>query len=330
MVERRIGHLLDLDRYPEAESVARSLVAAEPDSASALRLLAQALAGQARATEALRHAREANHLDPRDVDVLITLSDCAWSAREPRLALEAAERAVDTAPGSWATHYTLAKMLIQAPGHSAQGARTAIDTAERIAPWSADVKNLRGMYLAGLGDRPGAREAYRRALELEPHHALALNNLAALDVHRRPLRSAKLLRSAAALEPQRELIHENISVVAWNVVVYSQRILFYGSFVVVVARGFGAPWWLRLAMLACMVLGDILWAATRLRHLPRGYRQSPSSVWQGFSPRQHRASVGMTVSALLMIVVAFAPWAVAGFAWVTMIIARLVLRALND
>lgn len=322
-------HLLDVHRYGEAEAEARSLLGAEPESARAHRLLAAALRGQGRTAEALEQATEACRLDPEDVDSLIVLADCAAAAGNHRLAVETARRAVALHPHSWATHYTLGHALLDAPGLYYSGASEAIDAAERLAPASADVQNLRGMYLTNLGDRRGARAAYRRALQLDPHSSLALNNLASLDVRRRPGRSARLLTSAATLDPQRRLIQDNLTVVTWNILVYFYRALFWSGFVVAMSRGFGVALWVRVAILACVAIGLAWWASRRLRNLPRGYRQSPSAVWRSFSRHQRVAAVGLVVALLLMLVVAFAPPSVAGFAWLAIFALGLVMRMFN-
>jgi tetratricopeptide (TPR) repeat protein len=258
------------------------------------------------------------------------LADCAASAGKHTLAVRTAERAVMLNPHSWATHYTLGHALLDAPGLYYSGASAAIDAAERLAPASADVHNLRGMYLSNIGNRRGARAAYGRALALDPHSSVALNNLATLDVRRRPGRSARLLTSAASLDPQRLLIQENLSVVTWNILVYFYRALLWSGFVVAISRGFGVALWFRLAILACVAAAIVFWALRRLRHLPRGYRHAPSQVWASFSRTQRIATAGLVAQLVLMGVVGFGPVSAVGIAWLAMIGLGLLMRVLTS
>jgi tetratricopeptide (TPR) repeat protein len=306
-LEQRTLDLLGLGRFAQAEASARLLVGTDPQSATGHRLLARALSGQDRHADAIECAREACRLDPEAVASWVDLADCAIDAGDGSTAVDAAERAVTVGPHSWPAHYTLARSLMRAPGHSTRSVSSELDAAERLAPASAQVANLRGVHLLQQGDRRGARKAFQRALELDPHATMALNNLATLDVKRRPGRSAELLSSATALDPQEGLFQRNLAVTAWNIVVYLNRALFCMGTVVAFTRAGGLTLGARVILLMVGVLACLAWSYRRFRRLPRGYRRSPSTIWTSFERRRKKALLAMALMLLVVGAVALGP-----------------------
>ncbi len=277
----RARQLNDTGHHAEAESAARAVLAGDPDSVAALRVLAQALVGQDRPRDALVPAREACRLDPADVNAMLVLSNAATRAGDGELAVSAAENAVAEAPHDPATHYTLSYALLKGADRRTSALAEA-DNAAVLAPGAADVHNLRGLCLSRLGRTDEARAAYRRALAIEPQHALAMSNLAALEIKRNPLSAARRLTRAAGVAPQERLIHGNLKVAARNFALQVQWLMILGGVVLaIVAESNGS----RVAREAIAVgLGVLAVAAGAyfVAQLPRGYRRSPVGLVRSF------------------------------------------------
>lgn len=278
-----LSRLLQLRRYAEAETSARAMLAAEPDSARVTLMLARALDGQGRHREAMSAARDACRLAPDDHASFIVLSSAAIGAREPALAQQAATAAVAARPTSPAAHYTLARAHL-----AASRTNDALDVAERtleLAPAWADAHNLRGMCLARLGRRSAAQGAYQRALALDPRHALALNNLSAMDVRRNPLQAVRGLTAAARIDPQAQIIHRNLAVVTHHLVLQLRWVVLGGGVLEVMLALTGVPTGVRLAVL--LSFGCLLVAAVWrfARQLPRGVRRAPGRLLTGLGGR---------------------------------------------
>jgi Flp pilus assembly protein TadD len=289
-----LERLLDLSRYAEAEASVRALLASEPESASLHRSLARALIGLARPVEAVEAARTACSIRPDDPNCLITLSRAAVAQKDMKLGLEAAGQAVGAAPHAWSTHFTLSQALL-ASG-DARSALASADEAARLAPGSASTHNLRGMCLARAGRRGEARAAYERALAIDPQHALAMNNLAAMDVLRNPLRAARGLTAAASADPQHQVIHRNLAIVTHNLVYQLRWVILCGGLVEVALAYGGAPRWSRTVVLATIAILVLTIGIRFVRSLPRGTRRSPQALFAGLR--------GRTAVALLYLVIA--------------------------
>jgi Flp pilus assembly protein TadD len=320
-----VGRLFELRRYAEAEEAARALVAASPDSPPAHRLLARALNGLGRGEEALVHARTACRLSPDQASSWLILSQCHRAVGDRREAIEAAQECVRLGPHDWTTHYTLAHAHLMSP--VAPGARSALDAvaeAVRLAPANPEIHNMRGMALARAGRTDEARAAYERALELDPHHTHALNNLGALDARRRPVRAARRLSAAASLDPQRELFRNNIGVVAGNILTRLMQALIVAGMVIALARILGAPLWVRLVLVAVTAVAFGVGLHRATRSLPRGLRRSPRLLWRNLSPRARWFLSRASAIVVLDLVIALAPVGVAVAAWVGLLAVRLL------
>jgi Flp pilus assembly protein TadD len=300
-----VVRLLDLSRHAEAESVTRSLLASDPESARLHRLLALALIGLDRPREAVEAARTACRIAPEDADCLIAFSRAAVALGDLQLGLVTAERAVANAPHAWVTHFTLGRALL-ATG-SAGWALAAADEAVRLSPSSSQAHNLRGMCLARTGRRAEARTTYRRALTLDPHNALAMNNLAAMDALRNPLRAVRGLTSAASTAPHERIIHRNLAIVTHNLLFHLRWVVLGGGLVEIAFAYGGAPRWVRtagLALIAILVLGIVV---RFVRALPRGARRSPHVLLASLHGRTALALLYLAFVGLLVVQEALGP-----------------------
>ncbi len=267
---QRVEALLGLRRAAHAEAAARALVGADPGSAGALLLLARALLLQDKYPAAAEAARAAIVLEPDNAVACRVLAD-ALVDLDPAAAIGAAQRAVEMAPHDPIAHYVLGRALT----HGKRGQRReAVAVAERtveLAPFWAEAANLLGLALSGVGRNDEARAAYLRALELDPTHAYAKNNLAALDLDRGRLgRAARSLTSALADEPQDHTLHQNLDLLLLKLL---QRI-WWGTLVaagLVIVEAVGrAPWALRFLTGVALVGFMAMMVRRSARDFPRG------------------------------------------------------------
>lgn len=125
-----------------------------------------------------------------------------WEARE-------------TAPDLWLTHYRYAELLLSLGGDRSREALPAARRARELAPTIASTHTMLGLVLEAGGDRKEAHAAYTRALELDPDHVGALNNLASLDLARwRLAGAAGHLGRALETDPSLAATRVNLALVA--------------------------------------------------------------------------------------------------------------------
>ena len=256
------------------------MIAAAPESVEALCLLGQSHLALRERVAGCRAAEAALRIAP----------DSEWAHRLHSLALTqlgrhgeavaAAREAVRLAPWLAETHRHLAGALIEVPGpFAADEARAAAEHALQLAPHAAASHVTVGVAAGRQGRRRDERDAYRRALELDPTNATALNNLAAVDVGRGRLAGAsRFLTGALRQDPHQPQALANLDVVVTQVVRRLTVVLAFGGLglALMVAGSPGgdpAAWW------ACALAGVGVLAVAALvgwhtlRHLPPGARR---------------------------------------------------------
>jgi Flp pilus assembly protein TadD len=268
----RARQLYTAGHHEEAEQVAREVLATDPESVPALVVVSRSLVQRDRARDGLHAAREACRIAPQDLDALLALSQAATKAGRRELAIDSARRAVDSSPHDATTHYTLAQALL-AGTKDAYPALRAADEAARLAPAWADVHNMRGLCLGDAGREMEARRAFQQALAIDPQHALALSNLASLDIRRNPLDATRKLTRAAGMDPQESVIRHNLATAAHNYVLYLQWVVVAGGLVEGVVVSSGGSRAVRVTVLAVIGLLVVAAAGYFVAQLPRGYRR---------------------------------------------------------
>ena len=281
----RADQLLAIGRPAAAIDLLSTHVAAHPEDAWALRLLATAYVESDRFAEALRWADRAVSVEP--------LAAGSWHGRATALlgldrvdeAIVAATRAVELEPDNWIEQYLLGRALV----HSSSRAREAIGIARttvRLAPHEADAHVLLGMAYSKLGDTAEEAAAYRAALAIDPENTPARNNLAVLDLREgRHVQAMRGFRDAVANDPQNVTMHENIGKSAFSPLIKQGKWLVAG--VVAVAAAVvnnPVPYWLRLVLAGAVVLGWAgFWWARIGRLAPRVRRLllAQSRFWWG-------------------------------------------------
>lgn len=267
----RADHLLDLGRHSQAEEIIRAHLAANPESAEALRLLVLALLGQERAAEALAAAEAAVREAPEEEHGFRLLSIVYARLDRPDDAVRAAREAVRAAPGMWQTHYTLGMALRTGRLPRTRDALACANEAVRLAPHESSPHNLAGLCLDDLRMPDEARRAYEEALRLDPQSATALNNLAATTAQRGRLAAAgRLLSAGLSSDPQEAMLHYNYDRLLLALVLRLNLLLLGFGILFAVLIGSEAGYAVRVvAVLALLGTTGLLtrWVA---RSLPRG------------------------------------------------------------
>jgi Flp pilus assembly protein TadD len=205
--------LINAGRVDDAVGLLGGFLAEHPTDVTALGLLALAHLRARRWSDALTFAELAIGLDPGYLP--------GWQRRT--IALIELDRMTDAeasaveylrlAPDQWHSHYTMARVRASMRGRRQEALRYAVRAVE-LAPDDADAHNLLGVIHRTLEDRASAEQAYRRALAIDPTHALARSNLALLTLGRAGTDEVMAgLREAAASDPQQASIHRNMALI---------------------------------------------------------------------------------------------------------------------
>jgi Flp pilus assembly protein TadD len=273
----RADNLIDLGRNAEAEALLRTFLVGDPENARALRLLTQSLLGTSQTEQCRAAARSAVAADPESEHAHRLLAIASSEAGLARDAERAAREATRLAPNTWQTHYTLGSIL-QKSGWTSKGA--ALESALRareLAPNFSGTSNLVGMCYAAMGQPDAAAAAYTEAIRIDPNDAMAMNNLAAIQLRRGRLSSAsQLLSSGLSASPQKSVLHRNYDLVLLNLMRRLYMALYLVFLVQLVMAGDAggssrpSPYPARLGVgLALVALcGLAAWRVTR--NLPRG------------------------------------------------------------
>ena len=160
-------------RYDAMETGAEELIALEPLSGPAWKMLSIALARQGK--DSLAAAERAAALLPTDPDAHNNCGLALQGAGLHDRAAQAFRRALLLEPRFADAALNLGATL-QAQGELSAAAECCRRAIELRPDFAAAYNNL-GNALRGLGQPQAAVSAFRRVLQLEPYNALALNNL---------------------------------------------------------------------------------------------------------------------------------------------------------
>ncbi|MCT2587853.1 tetratricopeptide repeat protein [Actinophytocola gossypii] len=323
--------LIDLGRHAEARTEITGYLAGEPDSVTALCLLARCELRLGDADAAVDAADRALATEPESGWAL-RLRALALSTRgDHRDAAATAVEAVRTDAQEWLNHYVHARTLLAAG--DARGGHDAARRAVELAPHEADAHLMLGVAARARRRRSEERAAYQEALRLDPESSDALNNLAAMDIDRARLgRAARAVTAGLRLNPTEETLRRNLDAVALRlmgrllVVVLVTGVL---PMVVFLASEVDT-WWVR-ASVGVVQLGAYTFVAwLTLRHLPAGARRHLRGLPGRMSWPQRLLGVVLVVFTLALMFAAFAPGRVwmAG-AGVMAAILGLILRGLQ-
>lgn len=175
MVTAAIQHL-EAGRPGEAETAARAVLAATPDDADALHILALACQRQGRAAEAATMLADVRKRQPKNPHAVYNHAVALQDAGEIEAAAAAYRDAIKLEPRDADAHYNLGAAL-RALGRL-EPAMQAYRKAVAIRPEFSAAHNNLGNTLRDLGRDRAAMESYRAAIAADPGNIQAHVNLA--------------------------------------------------------------------------------------------------------------------------------------------------------
>ena len=158
----------------------RAFLQQQPQHAEANRLLGLALFGRGEVAPAREALENAVRLAPPNAALFNDLGNARRAGGDKAAAVEAFSAAIKAEPGFAFAHFNLADTLLEVG--DIQRASVAYDDiiARGFAGIDGDFHVNRGLCRFRLGDAPGALEAFRAALALEPGHSRAAARLSDL------------------------------------------------------------------------------------------------------------------------------------------------------
>jgi tetratricopeptide (TPR) repeat protein len=164
-----------MGRPKDAEMYSRKVLAAHPDSLSALLYLADALRAQDKLGEAAQEYRQALALDPDFSDGHNTLGVVLDKQGLTEEALKEFRLSLAIKPDQAMPHSQMGRILMQA--HRLPEAVEEFTQALRFDPANANAHNDLGAALLQLGDYEKAAEQFSDAVRIDPAYADARRNL---------------------------------------------------------------------------------------------------------------------------------------------------------
>lgn len=185
------GDLLLHGRAGKAAHLLTPVVGEEPGNVGAWQLLARARLDLGDSTAALDAARSALRLDPGGLESLYLVSAAYSATGRHELAIAAARTGCADDPGNPRLAERLGRALLAAGrvGEAEQSLRGAAE----FAYYDADLQVAHGVALFAAGRLLSAREAYGRAVRLEPSHVRAQLELRRLTAAERGIVDADSL-----------------------------------------------------------------------------------------------------------------------------------------
>ena len=255
--------LVGAKRFPEARALLGQMIAAQPGRADAWASLAHLELLENRPADALHAAHRAVSAEPEGEWGHRIAAIASIELGDPEAAERAAREAVRLAPHEWQAHVVLSKALrarhAQLPAEQRKlrrrsrrpGLGAVLEEAYAAALRAVELDPhvaLTHLAVAWVADAAGLRdqerEAYRRALEIEPDNPVALTNLAAVDVDRGRLAPAvPALMAALAVDPSLDVARGNLELLALRFVrrVHLAAFVLAVSALIAFAAEVGAP-----------------------------------------------------------------------------------------
>ena len=274
----RASYLLELGRPADAVSLLAAHLAEHPNDAEAWRLVASARLAQGDTTEAIYAARRAAGLAPQSVAALTMLSVAQRRVGRRDEAVATARAAVRLAPENPGALRVLAEALSKHRRHRKEALEVATE-AMRLAPDSAESYLAIGNVALERGDMWRARQCFTRALEIEPNHPAARNNLAIVDLRNGdPVEALRGFTASGGMNPRSMFPRYNVDVAVYRVI---HRVMLAVLVLAFVAAG-KPSWPVAAVVLPIAVVWGVRWVRQldpALRPLVRASLRSFPTVW---------------------------------------------------
>lgn len=172
---KRASESLQADRFEEAASRYKALLAAAPDHAPALAQLGLVLCRMDRLRDALPYLRRALEIDPADAQTHLYLGLTYRGLGETEAAAACYRRATELTPDDYLAHNYLGNTLkdLGQFDDAMRSYRQALSLQPDIFQTHNNLANI----LFELGHFEAAAASFRYALDINPDYAIAHNNL---------------------------------------------------------------------------------------------------------------------------------------------------------
>ncbi len=222
----RASALLDVGRPDEAASVLVAALAGDPSNGEGWCLLASAHLERGQRAEALDCARRAIALHPDEEWPHRIASIASLRRMRSRESAREARECVRLAPGLAVAHAQLAEALSHGGVLCWREAARAAERAIGLAPDDALIHVMAGNVALRQRRRRLAERRFARALEIDPSHSTALNNLSVVRLRRGlTLTAASGFVQAAALNPASDLPRRNLDAAVHYLLGYAAILL---------------------------------------------------------------------------------------------------------
>lgn len=205
----RAQQLIQLDRCEDGARLLIEHLGEHPQDGPAHSLLALASSSLELWHEAEGHGKEGVRLEPTSSFAWYVLGEVALNRGHPDRAAEAAERAIEFAPGDAGGFSLLARAHI-ARKRWADGLRAA-DLGLELDPVDRSCTNIRALALRQLGRKEEASEALRGQIARSPEDAMTHANAGWSALHGRDYDQAQEhFREALRLDPNHQWAREGV------------------------------------------------------------------------------------------------------------------------
>jgi tetratricopeptide (TPR) repeat protein len=181
--------LYAVGNFSGAAEVARAALAVDPDSSRGHFALGQSLAATGNVDDAFTELRHAVRLEPSALDIPVVATRLALATQQYALALEYGRESARKRPGEEEPAFAIVAAHLGLRQFAE--AETALQPLLKRHAESFEAYVLLGRIREAQGRRPAARDAYRRAAELNPGSLEALGGLVALDLAERNTSAAR-------------------------------------------------------------------------------------------------------------------------------------------
>lgn len=317
--ERRADALLDAGRPAEARRHAAAAVAGDPENGGAWLSLSWALSALGEYEEALTAAERVVALWRDDPLGQLQRADALINLGRLDEALDAAREAMRLAPGSWRTHFELARVTVsihrreeswEVLGEGRAAARESV----RLGPEKADAFRILGMILGEFKEREAARAAFDEAVRLDPNEAGTWHAYGEFEYHADRDRIGAIYYSRAlTLDPHRgrtaERLRELAVFTSWGPVrnLALAGLLLTFCWLTALFAGDPVDHVSRVIFSALAVLACWLQPVVRLLRTPRELRRFGWSVLRGTWVLR-----GLAGATAALVIAAALPWDVPG------------------
>jgi predicted Zn-dependent protease len=270
---RQAKALVGARAYRQAKPILARLLAESPDDKWLMGAMVQTLLGLGDISTAVTMSEQLVATHPNSAQAQRFRASAANKAELHQEAYVAALEAVRLEPASWRGHHLVAVTSLNVTKLD-QAHRAAAESL-RLAPDEPDAHYAVGLVAQRLGHRARAHDSYRRALAIDPEHALSLGQLTRMDLSGtladRILRVRHVLRLDPTVRSAERALDQSV---AGNFLP-SLLAAVVGEVILVIATMRPARWeqplygWLCGALLAVSVVTPILRIARLDRNLRR-------------------------------------------------------------